>query len=86
MKMRGFREVKGEVRDAGYYGEKPNSQSENYKKIKPENPITMEECQNFWDNFFANLSEDDVQSLPDEIIISDGTDDLPDEISLEDLK
>ena len=83
MRMRGFREVRGELRDCGYYGEKPNSQSENnYKKIKPESDITIEECNAFWDNLFAGK----IESLPDEIIMPDGTEELPDEISLEDLK
>lgn len=71
MRMRGFREVKGEVRDAGYYGERPNNnydpQSENYKKIKPESDITIEECNAFWDNLFAGK----IESLPDEISLDD---------------
>lgn len=82
MRMRGFREVKGEVRDAGYYGEKPNSSEENYKKIKPKTDITIEECNAFWDNLFAG----NIESWPDEIIVPDGTENLPDEISLDDLK
>ena len=85
MRMRGFREVRGEVRDCGYYGEKPNSSEENYKKIKPESDITIEECQNFWDNLFATIG-DNVENLPDEIIILDETEELTDEISLDDLK
>ena len=90
MRMRGFREVRGEVRDCGYYGEKPNSSEEKYKKIKPETDITMEECQNFWDNIFKGLEEcpDVVDALPDQIGEEDSFDwrNLPDEITLEDLK
>lgn len=70
MRRRGFREVRGEVRDAGYYGERPNNnydpQIDNvdgYKQIKPESSITFEEAQNFWDNLFAHK----IDELPDEL-------------------
>lgn len=80
MRRHGFREVKGEIRDCGYYGERRDTSSSNnqaYKNIKPESDITLEEAQNFWDNFFANL---DVDNLPDQIGETDGLDELPDEI------
>ena len=32
---------------------------EAFKKIKPKSNITLEECNEFWDNFFMNMEENE---------------------------
>lgn len=53
--MRGFREIR--VREVNRKEDKVAE--EGYKKIKPETDITFEEAQNFWDNIFNNMSEEE---------------------------
>ena len=62
-----FREVR-EIREIKNDSQKVN----NYKKIKPESSMTVEEARSYLDSLFDNL--------PEEIVDPDGVNDLPDEI------
>ena len=61
-----FREVR-EIREIKNNSQKVN----NYKKIKPESSMNVEEARSYLDSLF---------NLPEEIVDPDGVDDLPNEI------
>lgn len=52
--MRRFREVERNIEIEKLNKDK---KEENYKKIKPETNMTVEEVNHFWDNVFASMRE-----------------------------
>lgn len=56
--MRGFKEIHEIKSPEKISSETANHESENFRKIKPESGITVEEAQTFWDGFFASLREE----------------------------
>ena len=54
---RRFREIR--EREVEKFQLKEEREHFKFQDIKPETDITFEECQNFWDNYFEKLSEDE---------------------------
>jgi hypothetical protein len=52
--MRGFREVERNIESEKLNKDK---KEENYKQIKPETNMTVEEVKNFWNEIFASMRE-----------------------------
>ena len=53
-------------------------ESENYKEIKPEEDITTEECDAFWDDVFKEKTEEDNPEEEIEALVKEYLDDLRD--------
>lgn len=53
MRFKEFREVEKNIEREL----KKDKKEENYKKIKPETNITVDEARSFWDNMFASNRE-----------------------------
>ena len=56
--MRGFREIREIKSPEKISSETVNHESENFRKIKPQSGITVEEAQAFWESLFESMREE----------------------------